>query len=45
MNELIQGKVKVTLRLTASHSVSLGVKPNLMIRYESNGLDFVGRSL
>jgi hypothetical protein len=44
-------KVKVTLRLTAGQSVSLGVKPHLglMTRYlllfDSHGLVFVGRPL
>jgi hypothetical protein len=46
-----QAKVKVTLRVTASQSVSLGVEPpsGLMTRYlllfDSYGLDFVGRPL
>jgi hypothetical protein len=44
-------KVKVTLRLTVSQSVSLGVEPHLglMTRYlllfDSYGLEFVGRPL
>jgi hypothetical protein len=46
-----QFKVKVTLRLTVSQSVSLGVEPHmgLMTRYlllfDSYGLVFVGRPL
>jgi hypothetical protein len=47
----LQVKVKVTLRLTVSQSVSLGVKPHLgpMTRYlllcDSYGLVLVGRPL
>jgi hypothetical protein len=48
---LVLVKVKVTLRLTVSQSVSLGVEPHLglMARYillfDSHGLLFVGRPL
>jgi hypothetical protein len=48
---LVKVKVKVTLRLMVSQSVSLGVKPHLglMTRYlllfDSYGLVFVGRIL
>jgi hypothetical protein len=44
-------KVKVTLRLTVSQSVSLGVEPHLglMAKYlllsDNYGLDFLGRPL
>jgi hypothetical protein len=47
----LQVKVKVTLRLTVSQSVSLGVEPHLgpMTRYllpcDSYGLVFAGRPL
>jgi hypothetical protein len=48
---VISVKVKVTLRLTVSQSVSLGVEPHLrlMTRYlllfDSYGIAFVGRPL
>jgi hypothetical protein len=44
-------KVKVTLRLTVSQSVSLGVEPHLglmpryLLLFDSHGLIFVGRPL
>jgi hypothetical protein len=50
-NSRFQVKVKVTLRLTVSQSVSLGVEPHpgLMTRYllhfDNYGLVFVGRPL
>jgi hypothetical protein len=39
--EQVKAKVKVTLRLTVSQSVSLRVEPH----FDSYGLDFVGRPL
>jgi hypothetical protein len=40
-----QIKVKATLRLTVSQSVSLGVEPQYLLLFESYGLVFVGRPL
>jgi hypothetical protein len=46
-----QAKVKVTLRLTVSQSVSLGVEPHqgrmtkYLLLFDSYGLVFVGRLL
>jgi hypothetical protein len=39
-----QQKVKVTLRLTVSQSVSLGVEPQILL-FDIYGLVFVGRPL
>jgi hypothetical protein len=48
---LLQVKVRVTMRLTVSQSVSLGVEPHLrlitryLLHVDSYGLVFMGRSL
>jgi hypothetical protein len=50
-SKIVKVKVKVTLRLTVSQSVSLGVEPHLglmtryLLMFDSYGLVFVGRPL